>query len=1268
MKSLIILLSMLVVTVSSSLAWEPLPCGTTTTLYGVAFADAGIGWAVGAGGTIRHTTDGGASWVGQASGTSFNLYGVSFADANRGWVSAANDAILRTTNSGSTWTSISYGSNALFGIASTDTNNVWAVGNGADILHSANGWTPWILQYNIPGQRLNGVAFANASNGWTVGANGLILHTTNGGNAWAGQSSGTTASLYGVAFVDINTGWTVGAGGTIRHTTDGGATWTGQASGTTAGLYAVSFADANSGWAVGANGTILNTLNGGNTWVSESSGTSVTLRGLAIVDTGHIWVVGDGGTVLRNSTPQPESDLVAYYPFTGNANDSSGNGLHGVVHGATLTEDRFGNPNSAYHFDGEISYIEVADNNLLDTESGEDLTLCIWTRTTASDTMFVLTKYNSYGYGGSVGGFHLSSSTHASLAGRDRLGYRFSGQSCDIVNDNQWHFLVGMRSGSIWSIWVDGVMTSASDAGNTTAMSTIDNLLIGAYRDGGYPIWWRFNGDLDDIRIYNRALSAMEIQELYGVPQNPSALRGAISGVLTASSSPYYVECDVNVPDGQRLTIEPGVEIKFTGHYKFNVFGNLQAIGTAEDSIIFTRAYPTEGSKWWGIRFLSADDTSRLSYCVVEYGLAAGHRSGPTDPNWHGGGIWANYSKLEIQHSSIRNNHAEDDGGGMAMQHSPYARISHCTFSDNSCRDIPGFLATGGLDLSVNNGDIQVDHCVFAHNHSYDDAGALLLYYNSGVVVINCSFVANTSVGYGPAVRCYGGHHTLRNCIFWSNAGLGGQVYVTNGTMTIEHSDVQGGYSGVGNINADPLFVDVSARDYHLTANSPCIDTGDPNSPLDPDGTRNDMGAFPFYHIPSGEISGTVSGGYAGIIVELLLNGVVVDFVQVDSSGDYSFANVAPAAYDVHVMVPQYYGIDANPKRADLTPGEVVDVDFTLTPLPGVISGTILPPYGGVIIDLANQSGLLLSSVLTNAAGTYTFPNLAVGSYYVDLVEPLGFAVNRNHVPAVVNPGGTTTVDFVLAPLIVANNARSHGYWKHQVKANISGRGQTDFTADELTDLAQDIFNAFYLNPLYPVEVADVTFVGDPPGPLGLSHLNTMLNINQGGSTMHQRASMQYLALLLNVISGYLAQYAPASADNATVSQAIIYIDEILPANPELAKNIAETLNLAMTVGSGVIPLTTPNILFSDASNFSPPQPNPFNPVTNLSFELQQAMQVKLVVYDVLGRTVAVLADGWHQAGRHRVIFDGSQLASGMYFAHFQAGRYTKVHKMMLLK
>src|SRR5271154_1890700 len=71
----------------------------------------------------------------------------------------------------------------------------------------------------------------------------------------------------------------------------------------------------------------------------------------------------------------PTDSLLGWWPFTGNANDASGNGNNGTVHGATLTNDRFGNPNSAYSFDGS-SYIDVPESDSL--ELTNDFTLSAW--------------------------------------------------------------------------------------------------------------------------------------------------------------------------------------------------------------------------------------------------------------------------------------------------------------------------------------------------------------------------------------------------------------------------------------------------------------------------------------------------------------------------------------------------------------------------------------------------------------------------------------------------------------------------------------------------------------------------------------------------------------------------------------------------------------------------------------------------------------------------------------------------------------------------
>ncbi len=78
--------------------------------------------------------------------------------------------------------------------------------------------------------------------------------------------------------------------------------------------------------------------------------------------------------------------------------------------------------------------------------------------------------------------------------------------------------------------------------------------------------------------------------------------------------------------------------------------------------------------------------------------------------------------------------------------------------------------------------------------------------------------------------------------------------------------------------------------------------------------------------------------------------------------------------------------------------------------------------------------------------------------------------------------------------------------------------------------------------------------------------------------------------------------------------------------------------------------------------------PNPFNPSTTIRFSLPQREHVTIKVFNVLGREVATLVDQELNRGKHVVTFDGKDLASGLYFYKLQAGQFTQVKKMILIK
>lgn len=220
----------------------------------------------------------------------------------------------------------------------------------------------------------------------------------------------------------------------------------------------------------------------------------------------------DSITFSSKSTNLTEG-LVAYYPFNGNANDESGNGNHGTVKGAILTADRFNNSNKAYYFDGNGEYIDCGNGTSLQITG--DITVCVWVK--VQPISYGQVFVNKYA-GASIIGWLVEATSDGRVIFDGRPGFAGemsnSGFSSQTVNDDTWHFLVGQRQNSIWKIYIDGTLaTQRSCSGGNFANSI--NLMIGVQSDRPSDPAAFSKGIIDDIRIYNRALSDSEIQQLY---------------------------------------------------------------------------------------------------------------------------------------------------------------------------------------------------------------------------------------------------------------------------------------------------------------------------------------------------------------------------------------------------------------------------------------------------------------------------------------------------------------------------------------------------------------------------------------------------------------------------------------------------------------------------------------------------------------------------------------------------------------------------------
>lgn len=139
---------------------------------------------------------------------------------------------------------------------------------------------------------------------------------------------------------------------------------------------------------------------------------------------------------------------------------------------------------------------------------------------------------------------------------------------------------------------------------------------------------------------------------------------------------------------------------------------------------------------------------------------------------------------------------------------------------------------TIGTGVNCNNFVGIIRNCLIYNNTAYEGGGISL--YNSAYPAIdNCTVYGNHADSYGGGISHeMDSYSKIINCIIWGNtADYGGaQIYKYGGTSSYTYCDIQGGYSGTGNINLDPKFVDPGANNFQLTANSPCIDVGN-NTP-----------------------------------------------------------------------------------------------------------------------------------------------------------------------------------------------------------------------------------------------------------------------------------------------------------------------------------------------------------------------------------------------------------------------------------------------------
>lgn len=251
-------------------------------------------------------------------------------------------------------------------------------------------------------------------------------------------------------------------------------------------------------------------------------------------------------TIAQIPSYVPSNGLVGWWPFNGNANDESGNGNNGTVNGATLTTDRFGVAAEAYNFDGVDDYIDIGNNNNLNSNI---ISISVW--------------YNALDYGSAAQGYQgnlVSKREQSGWGGAYQLAlasnpinlvyapYTIGGQNGNVYSTEQaigqWVHVVYVHDLVSARIYINGILSGTTIVSGGLTPNTLP-VWFGSRPNAGVNSCF-LNGQLDDIGIWNRALTEAEIATLFAgcnlsvttQPQDQSVNASAgTASFITASSS-----------------------------------------------------------------------------------------------------------------------------------------------------------------------------------------------------------------------------------------------------------------------------------------------------------------------------------------------------------------------------------------------------------------------------------------------------------------------------------------------------------------------------------------------------------------------------------------------------------------------------------------------------------------------------------------------------------------------------------------------------------
>ena len=761
--------------------------------------------------------------------------------------------------------------------------------------------------------------------------------------------------------------------------------------------------------------------------------------------------------------------------------------------------------------------------------------------------------------------------------------------------------------------------------------------------------------------------------------------------------------------------------------------------------------------------------------------------------NMIGAGIYvtSNATPL-IERCVITDNYAQD-GAGIGLAHECHPIIRNCIITDNVA-----FSRGGGVYAGHVYGEGTLEFVVIARN-SANIGGGIYFEQSRHNILRNVTIVANEAQTRTGGMHLYGSGMIasdvqMVNCILWNATSPEITLEFTGreggDTLTVDYCDVRDGGDSVlvevdglldwgdGNIMDDPLFVDEEEGDYHLTSNSPCIDAGDPDDPVDADSSRADIGALAFFG--RGFLRGFVrvledDSALVGATVRTSYN---VE-ATTDEQGHWEIPLARVGVFSLTASAEGY--ADSTLPDTTLELGDTLEFTFRLRS-PGF---TVAPDSVATEMDTAVHSaqfaitlnnpgdapviwsakphnrgesglapwevrrsfefgwdvGILRGAVFTGEAFAYLI-GPEEGASYIYVVTREGDLVDMFQLGVMIY-FWTIDMDWDGELLWFAYGHHLYGYnlngnLVNDVEMDVGVRGVAcdresgdlylllsggDLVAydREFNNLDQwalgldDVTSIGYRGddpdncPLYIYHTTGDSFITEQIDKVNLESREVISlwsatyeppDIRDPGSAQMTDEYDPFGGWVM--VTTFLRLFVPASSlEVRQVEEAAWWMELDTTAgmvDPGAQDEIALTISRVSPEGQTLEPgvyegeiIFTHNAADGEARlpvtltveepdgildfgfwildfGLGEPSPNPFNAVAVISYQLSVVSSVELQLYDISGRLVQTVVEGWQGAGEHRVTIDGERLSSGIYIIKLAAGRDVATRKIVCVK